>query len=145
MKTLAIIGTVFLAIVAIVTITVVDRLVGSGCSKVSEIATGNFMLQNYRDFKDLEASIAQVDAQITSMDAEIAGYKKDFANKPISDWPYDAREELARKESVKRGYVSQYNMLVGRYNALVSDATKKWTKGSEPQEVKPFLRIYTTK
>ena len=79
------------------------------------------------------------------MQGEITGYRKDFKDAPRADWPFDAREEMARKESVLRGYVSQYNMLAGRYNGLVSDATKRWTKGSEPEEIKPFLRTYEKK
>jgi hypothetical protein len=125
--------------------TVLDRLVGTGGQKVNQIATGDFWVQNYRDFKDLGASLSQVNAQVESVQAEIADYRKDFTNMPRADWPYDAREELARKEAVLRGYTSQYNMLAGRYNALVSDATKRWTKGSEPKEIAPFLRTYDKK
>jgi|SRR3989344_21597 len=142
-KNIAVIATV--AVLGMGTCAVYDRAVGSRGQKVSEIGTGDFVLQNYRDFKDLGASISQVDAQIDSMQSEVADYKKDFADSPRADWPFDAREEMARKESVLRGYISQHNMLSGKYNALVSDATKRWTKGSEPEEIKPFLRTYEKK
>ena len=113
-----------------------------GTRQTRRIATPDYALENYRWFKNQAAVIEQVDAQITSTKGEITGYKTDFSNLPRADWPFDAREELARKESILRGYVSQRNMLAGQYNARHSDFTKSWTEGDMPEEIKPFLREY---
>ena len=76
------------------------------------------------------------------MREEVTDYKHDFKDLPRSEWPFDAREELARKESVLRGYVSQYNLLAKDYNSRSSDVTRHFAKGSEPQELKPYLKEY---
>ncbi len=116
-----------------------------GCrnsEKTREIATADYVLENYRWFKNQSAAIEQTEAQIASMKGEIADYVDDFESVSKAEWPFDAREELGRKETVLRGYISQYNMLVKDYNARSSDMTRNWTKGDTPQELEPFLKEY---
>ena len=113
-----------------------------GTRQTRRIATPDYALENYRWFKQQAAALDQVDAQIKSMEEEITAYRKDFAGISRADWPFDAREELVRKESVQRGYTSQHNMLAFEYNARHSDFTKAWTEGDIPAELKPYLRDY---
>ncbi|MBI2666636.1 hypothetical protein HYX13_03425 [Candidatus Woesearchaeota archaeon] len=115
----------------------------SGTEQTRRIATPDYALENYRWFKGQSARLDQVKAQIDSTEGEITAYRQDFKDLPRADWPFDAREELARKESVLRGYVSQFNMLAGQYNERSSDLTRQWAKGSEPEELQPFLKEYT--
>ena len=122
----------------------VAPLTGTGCwmrvQKTLDITSPDYALENYRWFKEQDASLKQVDAQIKSVELEILDYKNDFSNKPRDEWPFDAREELARKESIRRGYISQYNMIAKDYNSRVSDFTRKWTKGEPSEEITPYLK-----
>src|SRR3989338_2379866 len=75
--------------------------------QVMDAVSPDFVLGNYRWFKNQSAAIQQVNAQIASIDSEIVGYRRNFEGMPFALWPFDAREELSRKEAVKRGYISQ--------------------------------------
>ena len=137
-----IIAGVMAGVVGLGALVVADHI-WQGSKKTRQIATADYALESYRWFKEQSSAVEQVKSQIGSVKGEIADYKKDFEEKPRAEWPFDAREELARKESVLRGYISQYNMLVKDYNTRYSDVSRRWTKGSEPEELKPYLREYT--
>ena len=133
------------AVVAVPTCSVINHVMKRS-EQTRDIGTADFVLENYRWFKNEEAAINQVNAQMGSTQDEITNYRKNFGVTPFADWPFDAREELARKEAVLRGYTSQYNKLVGEFNARKSDFTRGWTKGETPENIKPFLdRQYSPK
>lgn len=113
-----------------------------GTQQTRRIATPDYALEQYRWFKGQEAAISQVEAQISSMRGEIEAYRGDFGDIPVAQWPWDAREELARKQATLRGYVSQRNMLGAQYNERHSDVTRAWAEGEAPENLKPFLRNY---
>lgn len=141
-------GSKLAAIVLATTVVATPLIMQTGCGrreKAMDVISPDFALENYRWFKDQSAALTQVDSQIKSEKDEIEAYRKDFADKPRSDWPFDAREELARKEAVLRGYISQYNMLAKDYNSHVSDFTRKWTKGEPSKDVAPYLKSYDPK
>jgi len=123
------------------TCTVINH-VWEGSRDTRRIATPDYVLENYRWFKNQSSSIDQVKAQVESTKGEIIKYEKDFEGRARADWPFDAREELARKEAVVRGYISQHNMLIKDYNARSSDVTRQFTQGEKPKELEPFLRTY---
>ena len=121
---------------------VVVSHIWDGTRETRKIATPDYLLENYRWFKNQSSAINQAESQIHSMREEISAYKKDFEGITRADWSFDAREELARKESVLRGYISQRNMLTKDYNARSSDVTKQFAEGEKPEELEPFLRNY---
>ena len=147
-KTFAAGCAVGLALVVGVPSCLVYNHLSSRSEKTRDIGTADYVLENYRWFKGQEADIGQVNAQISSMKVEISDYVIDFKGSPRAEWPFDAREELARKESVLRGYMSQYNMLAGDYNERVSYVTRGWTrwKGKDaPDELESYIKTYDKK
>ena len=141
---LAVAGLAVLLAGGITTCVVVDHL-WSGSRQTRRIATPDYVLEQYKWFKNQSSALDQVDAQISSTTAEIDNYKKDFADVPRVNWPFDAREELSRRESVLRGSISHRNMLAKDYNARTSDVTANFAEGEKPKELAPFLRTYEVK
>ncbi len=139
MKDSTVIGLGIVAVIAGIGTCGVINHTCEGSKKTREIATLDYVLDNYRWFKNQSAAIDQVNAQVKSAQGEIELYKHDFEGTPRADWPFDAREELARKEAVLRGYTSQFNLLAKDYNARSSDLTKKFAEGEEPKELEPYL------
>ncbi len=117
----------------------------TGCGRseqASDITTPDYALENYRWFKAKDAAISQVNAQIGSMQEEVTAYKSNFADVPMTNWPFDARETYSQKETILRGYISQRNLLTAEFNAHASDFTRNWTRGAVPENVRPFLDKY---
>ena len=119
-----------------------------GCGrsdKTMDIISPDYILEQYRWFKKQTASIDQVKNQVKSEQEEIADMRKEYGKTPVSEWPSDEREEFRRKQSILRGYISQYNMLVGQFNARDSDVTAKFAKGQDAGQLKPYLGVsYST-
>ena len=130
------------ALVGALSLTAPAMLSLEGCGrneKTLDMISPDYILENYQWFKKQDAAIQQVRHQIDSDEKSLANYKLEFGGIPLPNWPFDSREEFARLRSVRDGHVSQYNMLVGDFNARDSDVTRHFAKGQDPKELKPYI------
>ena len=85
------------------------------------------MLKKYSWFKDAAAQLDQKRASIEVYKVRIADVNETYADKKVSDWPRDVRQDLSQMKAEMSGLIVSYNLLAAEYNSQMAKFNWRFT------------------
>ena len=110
---------------------IIALLLLSSCAVTK--TTPKHIVLKYEWFENTYTSIQSVEKNINRTELDIDSFKSVFGS-PIS-WDWQTREEYSRLQTIRRGYIDNYNSLVSEYNANSSKFNWVYFKGDLPKKL----------
>jgi hypothetical protein len=79
------------------------------------------LLNKYRYFKKVAASLDSMQANIKTMDATQKTWEKRYANVPVEKWPMRVQEQYDQRLQELNALKANFNDLAATYNRAMSD------------------------
>ena len=129
------IGVILLAVVAVgIPMFWALGYIGEAATVAREEFGPRELLRKYEWFKDTAAGLDKLKADIGVYEARMEGQNEDYAGKPVSEWPRDAREQRSLWRQEVAGVISRFNDLAADYNAQMSKLNWRFTNAGDLPE-----------